>query len=347
MKIFDAEATALALGWPALLAAVEATIRDSNAGQAAAPPRMSVPLGDGAVWLLMPAVSKPADLAACKLITVHPGNPQRGLATIQGDILVIRASTGERLALLDGPTVTARRTAAVTALAIRQIREARQARDGHAVHAGQAAAVAAGASCLIIGCGVQGRSHLEALAALFPGTGFLLSSRTSASAQRLAAMAAGRGIVARAIAAPEAVLDDVDIVVTCTDARQTCLRKAPREGAIIAAIGSFKPEMSELAPEVMGAIGRNILLDSADAGHEAGELLQNGVDVESLPTLFSGGAPALPDVAKTVLFKSCGNALWDLAAALAAQAASAEAGTTRAAGATAAAGAGRRQEPGP
>ena len=127
MKILDPGATARALEWPALVAAVEATIHDSNAGLASAPPRVSLPLGDDAVWLLMPALSRRADLAACKLITVHASNPQRGLPTIQGDILAVRASTGERIALLDGPTVTARRTAAVTALAIRQIREARAA----------------------------------------------------------------------------------------------------------------------------------------------------------------------------------------------------------------------------
>ena len=68
MKILDPGATARALEWPALVAAVEATIHDSNAGLASAPPRVSLPLGDDAVWLLMPALSRRADLAACKLI---------------------------------------------------------------------------------------------------------------------------------------------------------------------------------------------------------------------------------------------------------------------------------------
>lgn len=308
MRIFDAEATAQALDWPTLVAAVETTIRDSAAGEASAPPRVVVPLEGGAVWLLMPAVSGRADLAACKLITVHAGNAKRGLPTIQGDIIVIRASTGERLALLDGPAVTARRTAAVTALAIRQIRQARATPPKPA------------AECLIIGCGVQGRSHLEAIAALFPGTRFLLCSRTRASAERLAAQAKAMGIEARVVADPDPVVAEVDLVLTCTDASQVCLRVRPRDGAIIAAIGSFKPEMSEIAPDVMRAIGRNILLDSADAGHEAGELIQNGVDVHGLPTLLSGGAGALPAIDRTILFKSCGNALWDLAAAQAAAA---------------------------
>ena len=306
MKILDAQATALALDWPALVAAVEAVIRDSRSGQASAPSRVGVPLDDDAVWLLMPAVSRAADLAACKLITVHPGNPARGLPTIQGDILVIRSSTGQRLALLDGPAVTARRTAAVTALAIRQIRQAR------------ATSPPADASCLIIDCGVQGRGHLHALAALFPGMRFLLCSRTPASAQGLAAEAAGRGIDARVVADPDAELARADIVVTCTDARQVSVRRNPRAGAIVAAIGSFTPAMSEIAPGVMQAIGRNILLDSPDAGHEAGELIMNGVDPAGLPTLLDGGAGALPAVDRTVLFKSCGNALWDLAAAEAA-----------------------------
>ncbi len=306
MRILDAQATARALAWPALVTAVEATIRDSRSGLASAPPRVSVPLGGDAVWLLMPAVSQPADLASCKLITVHSGNPARGLPTIQGDILVIRSSTGERLALLDGPAVTARRTAAVTALAIRQIQQARSVPPKSA------------AVCLIIGCGVQGRGHLEALAALFPGTRFLLCSRTPSSAQMLAADADGAGIDARAVPDPDAALAQADLVVTCTSAQQDCVLERPRDGTIIAAIGSFTPEMSEVAPAVMNGIGRNILLDSADAGHEAGELIRNGVDARGLPTLFSGGAQALPAVDGTVLFKSCGNALWDLAAAQAA-----------------------------
>jgi 1-piperideine-2-carboxylate/1-pyrroline-2-carboxylate reductase [NAD(P)H] len=308
MKLFDAQATARALDWPALVAAVEAVIRDSRSGQASAPPRVGVPLGDDAVWLLMPAVSRAADLAVCKLITVHAGNPARGLPTIQGDILVMRSSTGERIALLDGPAVTARRTAAVTALAVRQIQQARPTPPKPA------------ATCLIIGCGVQGRGHLDAFAALFPGTRFLLCSRTAGSAQRLAAEAVSRGIDASVVADPEAALEHADLVVTCTDARQDCVRKPPRDGAIIAAIGSFTPTMSEVAPEVMKAIGNNILLDSADAAHEAGELIMNGIDARVLPTLFSGGAAALPAVDRTVLFKSCGNALWDLAAAQAAAA---------------------------
>lgn len=316
MKVLDADATAQALGWPALEAAIEATIADANAGLASCPPRVSLPLTADGVWLLMPAVSSPADVAACKLVTVHPGNAERGLPNLQGSILVIRASTGKQLALLDGPTVTARRTAAVTVIAIRRLLQAR-AKAGPG-----APAVGDSVQCLIIGCGVQGRSHLEAIHAAFPGTRFVLSSRSPDSATRLAARATVKGIAAHATDDLDSVLAVADMVVCCTPALEICLYRPPREGAIIAAIGSFTPQMSELGPEVMKVIGRNILLDSADARHEAGELVQAGVDPEGLPSLLDWSDDALPTPVQTVLFKSCGSGLWDLAAAQAATAGS-------------------------
>ena len=92
---------------------------------------------------------------------------------------------------------------------------------------------------------------------------------------------------------------------------------AQHQYAFIAAVGSFTPKMIELDPVLcrdIAARGR-IVLDTAQARHEAGDLLQAGIDPEPLPTLaelvqgrpLEGGGP--------VLFKSCGWAGWDLAAA--------------------------------
>ncbi|MEY3653989.1 MAG: hypothetical protein RL739_2159, partial [Pseudomonadota bacterium] len=63
-----------------------------------------------------------------------------------------------------------------------------------------------------------------------------------------------------------------------------------------------------------------LVVDTRDADHEAGDLLQAGIDVRALPTLGdvvrhslqpSRGATA----GSTVFFKNCGWAGWDLAAA--------------------------------
>jgi len=57
-----------------------------------------------------------------------------------------------------------------------------------------------------------------------------------------------------------------------------------------------------------------VVLDSEAARHEAGDLLQAGLGVQTLPTLGDWLAAPRPRP-PTALFKSCGSALWDLAAA--------------------------------
>jgi len=104
------------------------------------------------------------------------------------------------------------------------------------------------------------------------------------------------------------------LVVTATTAQAVCLRGRVRDDAFVAAIGAFAPSMIELDPELTRDIaGRGqVVLDSAAARHEAGDLIGAGLDLAALPTLADhpprrDGGP--------VLFKSCGSAMWDLAAA--------------------------------
>ena len=75
--------------------------------------------------------------------------------------------------------------------------------------------------------------------------------------------------------------------------------------------------MVELAPELCRHVAERgrIVLDSRDAGHEAGDLLQAGVPVAGLPTLADVVAAGEAPRSGPVLFKSCGWAGWDLAAA--------------------------------
>ena len=102
--------TAQKLPYPALARHLEALLQDSTVK---VPPRMVLPLAGGGSYFVMPATD--ATLAISKLITFIPDNAGRGLPSIQGDVVVFDASTGQRLCILDGPTVTARRTAAVLA----------------------------------------------------------------------------------------------------------------------------------------------------------------------------------------------------------------------------------------
>jgi ornithine cyclodeaminase len=369
MQIFDAQATAHALPWAALVAALERTLADAAAGRAQAPERWVLPVAPGTSWFLMPAWLAPdaGDLAAIKLITYASANPARGLPSIQGDVLVLRASTGQRLALLDGPTVTARRTAAVTLLAALRLAPAPIGGFENAspapIGTPDKVRFTAAGPLLVIGTGVQALSHVQALVA---GAGvrevwvrgrtparsraFVQTLRALALAEAGAGAGAGAGLGADSLPVPDLQIlpaDDLDAalqrcrwIVTATPAASVCLRGAVRPDAFVAAVGAFSPAMIELDPALtrqLAADGR-VVLDSAAARHEAGDLLAAGLDLSGLPTLaelldgsqagsrpgLGAGSPvgtaaqaaaAVPRPIGPVLFKSCGASLWDLAAA--------------------------------
>src|SRR5690554_3146970 len=114
MHVLDAKATACALPYARLVPAMAQAAREAAGGVLRAPERMVVPLAGEGVLLVMPAVA--LDVGITKLITVQPGNSAQGRPAIQGEVIVFDVSSGKRLLLADGPTVTARRTAAVTLL---------------------------------------------------------------------------------------------------------------------------------------------------------------------------------------------------------------------------------------
>jgi 1-piperideine-2-carboxylate/1-pyrroline-2-carboxylate reductase [NAD(P)H] len=286
-------ATADALPYPALADEIEALLRDPSV---VVPPRIVQALPGGGSLFVMPAAD--ARVAITKLISFVPDNGMRGLPSIQGDIVVFDAITGQRTALLDGPTVTARRTAAVSLLAAR-LHAPR--RDG---------------PLLIVGAGVQGRSHLEAFAAGLGVREVWVASRSPASADALVAHACTLGLRARRVDDADAALADCPLVVSSTPAQQVALRGTPRDDAFVAAVGAFTPRMVEWAPEVCRDLAARgtLVVDTRDADHEAGDLLQAGIDVSTLPMLADLIA-APRAVQGPVFFKSCGWGGWDLAAA--------------------------------
>ncbi|MGC5145399.1 hypothetical protein, partial [Escherichia coli] len=77
------------------------------------------PIDANSVLLGMPAIAE--DLSVTKLITVHGDNARHQLPAIKGEVIAFETDTGRRLALMDGPTVTARRTAAMSLLGIRTL----------------------------------------------------------------------------------------------------------------------------------------------------------------------------------------------------------------------------------
>ncbi|MDP3700434.1 MAG: delta(1)-pyrroline-2-carboxylate reductase family protein [Hylemonella sp.] len=286
--------TAERLPYPALAAEIAALLEDPAVQ---VPARLVQPLPGGGSLFVMPALD--GRLAITKLITFTPANAGTGRPAIQGDVVVFDITTGERRLVLDGPTVTARRTAAVSLLAA------------------QTLAPNPDGPLLIVGAGVQGKAHLEAFAAGLGVKEVRIASRSTASAEALAAHARALGLRAEVVTNPNAALADCPLVVTCTPASGVVLRAEPRPDAFVAAVGAFTPRMVELAPELCRHLAElgTVVVDTRDANHEAGDLLQARLNVTQFATLTEVVRQKKNRPPGPVLFKSCGWAGWDLAAA--------------------------------
>ena len=292
--LLDPCETAALLPYPALATEIAALLGDAAVR---VPARLVQALPGGASLFVMPAFD--ARLAITKLITFTPANAGSGRPAIQGDVLVFDIATGQRRLVLDGPTVTARRTAAVSLLAAQRL-----ARNP-------------AGPLLVVGAGAQGLAHLEAFAQGLGIREVRIASRSAASARKLADHALSIGLKALEVTHADAQLAHCPLVVICTPASGVVLRGQPRDDAFIAAVGAFTPAMVELDPGFCRHVAGHgtIVVDTPDAQHEAGDLLQAGLDVAGFADLRSVLVSGTGAARGPVLFKSCGWAGWDLAAA--------------------------------
>ena len=296
MKL-NPQQTADALPYPLLAQEIERLLGDSSV---VVPPRLVQRLSDQSSLFVMPASD--AKLAITKLITWVADNPSRGLPAIQGEVMVFDVRDGRLLCSLDGPTVTAHRTAAVSLLAAQKL------------------APNPAGKLLLVGAGVQARAHLHAFVNGLGVREVVVSSRTRASAQALVEEAKALGLQAWVADNPNHALADCSLVLSATSAQEVSLYSMPREDAFVCAIGAFTPAMVEWTPEVCVYMAQHgqVFVDTRDADHEAGDLLQAGLDVTTFPTLKAlvrGEVSGAYAQKGPVFFKSCGWAGWDLAAA--------------------------------
>ncbi|MFG3307094.1 ornithine cyclodeaminase family protein [Streptomyces wuyuanensis] len=266
----------------------------------ACPPRTQVPVPAGQL-LLMPAAA--GGRAGVKIAGVAPANPARGLPRITGGYLLLDGRTLVPQALLDGAALTALRTPAVSAVALRHL-AARATR--HAV---------------IFGAGPQAYGHLEAVLAERPLTHVTVVSRRTESADALAAHARTLGPDART-GTPDDVAD-ADLVLCCTTAREPLFdgRLVPDHATVIA-VGSHEPDVRETDTVLVRRSAVYVEARTA-ARREAGDIVvpetEGAVGPDhirgTLADLVSGRSG--PAAGCPQLFKSVGMAWEDLVVAAA------------------------------
>jgi len=265
----------------------------------------AVPGEPDATLLLMPAWQVGTYLGV-KLASVVPGNASRGLPAVAGLYVLASARTGEILATMEGGELTARRTAAASALA--------------ADHLARAEA----STLLMIGTGRLSLNLIQAHAAVRPIARVGIWGRNPAKAARVADEASRLGFAAAPVADLDAALAEADIVSAATLSLEPLVRGARlRPGAHVDLVGAFTPAMRESDDETMRR-GRVFVDTRAGALKEAGDIVQAiaaGVlrpdDIAGdLAALVRGEAVGRTGPDEITVFKSVGAALEDLAAAI-------------------------------
>lgn len=241
-----------------------------------------------------------------KAICVFPGNPSLGKDAHQGLVMLFSQETGEPLALMNASSITAIRTAAVSAVATRLLARPEASELG------------------IIGAGVQARTHLVALACVRSIQRARVGCRNQEHAVQLVREMQDKvPFPIEAASSNEAAVRNAEIIVTATSAHEPVLKRDWIEhGAHINAIGTHSPQSREIDTETMAA--SRIFVDRRESTlNEAGDYLLAAKEgavtpdsiVAELGELVIESKRGRISPAEITLFKSLGLAIEDVVCA--------------------------------
>ncbi len=228
-----------------------------SSGATFTPARTFMPAIDSGGQLgFMPGAASGVPVYGTKILSLHPDNEQTGYPSIQGAIVLFDQQTGAPVALIDGTSVTALRTAASLGLATQLL-----ARKDALSHG-------------IIGTGVQARYHAQAIASARPSIkNTVIWGRDLEKAKQLA------GELSASLACTVVATDEIeeaascDIVSTVTGASASVLEgKWLRSGAHVNLVGSHEPTRREA--DTKAVCLSKVYVDHIEGAlREAGDLL--------------------------------------------------------------------------
>ena len=288
MLVLSEEEVARLLDVDELLDALERAFVELSAGRASVPPRIAAFSEKGLLGAMPGYVD---GVLAAKLVTLFPDHEP----SHQALIAVFDAETGEPSAVMDGTHITAVRTGGGSAVSTRAL--ARQ--DANVL--------------AILGAGVQGRSHLDAVGRARDFQEVRIASRNPEHAR---AFAAETG--ATAFETFEEAVRGADVVCACTSAAEPILRRDWLDpGTHLTSVGSSM-EGAELDRETVTAgllvIESRVAFQPPPAGSHELEGLEPSDAVE-LGEVLSGAQPGRTSDDQITVYKSMGHAVEDAAAA--------------------------------
>ena len=283
------------------------TLRTLSRGDAVLPLRTAMWLPDRSGLLgVMPAfLGKPRSMGL-KAVSVMPGNHGTPYDSHQGAVLLFEADHGSLLAVIDGSSVTAIRTAAVSAAATSVL------------------AKAGACDLAILGSGVQATTHLESMSATRTLRRVRVWSRNRAHARLFAERESGRcGCFIEASESAREAVEGADLICTVTASREPVLQGdwiAP--GTHVNAVGASFQGAREL--DTRAVARARLYVDRRESTlHESGDFLipreegAIGDDhiVGEIGDVLLGKVPGRRSAEEITLFKSLGLGVEDVAAA--------------------------------
>jgi alanine dehydrogenase len=304
MRILGYSEVIAALDFPSLVEALRQMFRAGAETPARHHHTIPVPDGAAATLLLMPAWQTGRNIGV-KVVTVFPGNVGQDVPSVMGAYLLLDGRTGRPEVLVDGPALTARRTAAASALA---------------------ASYLARPDCqrlLMVGTGALAAHLIEAHASVRPIVNVLVWGRNAQKATKLAQRLTRRNLKVAATTDLANAVRGAHIVSCATLAEAPLIQGhwLPL-GVHVDLVGGFRPEMREADDDCIRRA--RVFVDTrAGALKEAGDIIQplrSGVlseddiagDLFDLARGTRGGRRYHDQI---TLFKSVGTALEDLAGA--------------------------------
>jgi len=303
MRIITAEQVRELLPMSACIGILDQAMRAHSAGSVSTPQRIIAALIDGSgYFLLMPGSMREPAVYGAKIVSLHPANPARGLPAVQGFVTLFDHVTGCPVAIIEGASITAIRTAAASGLATRELARADAASHG------------------IFGAGVQAGTHIDAVACVRDIKRVLVWARDVKKAERFAAQQTERtGLDVRATVDPVQA-GCCDIVSVVTGSSEPVLKGAwLQPGAHLNLVGSHSAKAREADS---AAVARSaIYVDSRQSAmSEAGDLLiplgegiisANDI-LGEIGELLDGRIPGRLNDQQITLYKSVGVVAQDL-----------------------------------
>lgn len=287
-------------------AAIETAFRFLGSGEAPLPVTIGLHVPEGGFHIKAGVLDWRRRYFAAKTNGNFPDNPRvHGLPTIQGVVILADATNGSVLAVIDSVELTAKRTAAATAVAARYL------------------AQPAASEVAIVGCGFQAYYQIEALQAVRPLGKVIAVDQDHGQAERFVRrvredlhLHCVAGTLLDAAAAQPAIW------VTCSTSTEFVLfPEHVRAGAFVAGVGVDSEQKRELSPALLEQ--SHVVADLVDQCKQIGDLhhaLAAGTEpksVRELAQVVAGRQPGREHAHDICVFDSTGIGLQDVAAAAA------------------------------